>query len=129
MINVFVWIHRRRTVTSSYKKDFYVEMIRCFEAIVCIETSKFDCEVEFPVAVIMMNTMSTFLSLFSKVTLLFHPLWCAAAKPSKVWAQKGLVIEVLQYFWETLSIHHRVIKGIHNIQSRVLKAKVTLTLK
>lgn len=50
-----------------------MEIIRYFEAIVCIETSKFDCEVEFPVAIIPMNNMFTFVSLLSRATLLFHP--------------------------------------------------------
>lgn len=69
MINVYLWIHRKRTIASSYKRGFNVEIIRYFQAIVCIETSKFDCEVEFPVAIITMNNSFTFV----RATLLFHP--------------------------------------------------------
>lgn len=64
-------------------------MIRYFEAIVCIESSKFDCEVEFPVAIIPMNNMFTFVRLLSRATLLFHPGTEHCCKALKSLSSKG----------------------------------------
>lgn len=64
-------------------------MIGYFQAIVCIETSKFDCEVEFPAAIITMNNMFTFVSLLSRATLLFHPGTVCCCKALKSLSSKG----------------------------------------